>query len=1606
MAAGDLWLAGNTPNDVYRSSDDGATWTSGINGPAGQTSIQGIAVAPNGDLWLAGNIPDDVYRSSDDGATWTSVGITGPSGQTSIRGIAVAPNGDLWLAGTTPDDVYRSSDDGATWTSDGITGPAGQSSITGIAVAPNGDLWLAGTTPDDVYRSSDDGATWTSVGITGPSGQTFISGIAVAPNGDLWLAGGVPDDVYRSSDDGATWTSVGITGPAGQTSISGIAFDPRTVPPRAAGDLWLTGATPNDVYRSSDDGATWTSVGITGPVGQTNIQDIAVAPNGDLWLAGNSPDDVYRSSDDGATWTSDGITGPAGQATITGIAVAPNRDLWLAGTTPDDVYRSSDDGATWTSVGITGPAGQTSIQSIAVAPNGDLWLAGATPDDVYRSSDDGATWTSVGITGPAGQTNITGIAVAPNRDLWLTGTTPDDVYRSSDDGATWTSVGITGPAGQTGITGIAFDPRTVPAFADDTGDDIDGTVGTAIADVTVARATGVPTPTYSSEGDEPAGVTINLPTADADGSLEFDEDAIVVGSGTITIRATNSAGTDDWTVDYDFAAALPDADAPTVSINAVGDGDENTTVQLGATLSGGTYDAIDYAWAVSGGSLDDAASATPTWTRPSVTTDNEYDIELAITARGTGADALDGTSDTATAAARMSTVENVPVTTTDTDSVWRLATADPGAPAGGTGTETHTPAGWTRTEPEATETEGVWRSQRTRSFSDAAFTSATAWGAPTETEARLLALSDFVVPEGRVEVFAALIEVGVSGVERYQPSSDVGSLLDGDLELADDITINRIRANFSATSINRSGAGSFETYLEGTGAYTDGRLHAQNASGVTAVDVADIADADIGGGWINVRNAAFRGRLSTLAAGGRYILALTTIFAAIEVEASASLGPIGASASATVVDAAVPVEAAAALGGIGAAASASTVTADVAVEASASLGGIGAEASATVVDETVAVEAAAALGGIGASASATVVTQAGPAAQSVVLGAGGLASGTGILWEWDDATAPVLDAGLVEGPAVIKLRYLFLGAFGAATVIRLAESGQGEATQGGDDFTEQMEAHGTITFSFGSNEVVLSGISDATEPYSWTPAQSTDAFVTAYYTNPPASTTIRFNNGLAGSVAVEASASLGGIGASASATVVDAAVPVEAAAALGGIEAAASAIATEDPVAVEAAAALGGIGAAASASTVTADVAVEASASLGGIGASAFATAVHLLELDDSDDTGQIVIAKALLVASGPGTAGSTFYADPDRGGTGAPLDGELGLGAGETAISRLRRVNAGLLLLNDNNNPVALALGPYFADGGGASEATIYLQTRDAGEVSFAVSTQRSGSLTGGGFINFSLPDDARALLDGLATGDLFIFKLAQIVTPVVVQAAAALGGIGATASAIVIDETVAVEASAALGPIGASASATVVDAAVAVEAAASLGGIGASASAIATEDPVAVEAGASLGGIGASASAIATEDPVAVEAAASLGGIEAAASAIATEDPVAVEAAAALGGIGASASAIVRDAVPIAVQAGAAIGALSFSAIAVPRDLLGPSFRAVPDFVIYAGIPVDIQLPRVHGETADGVYSISGLPDGLVFDPGRQRITGTTEEDPAEFSITVSYA
>ena len=160
-----------------------------------------------------------------------------------------------------------------------------------------------------------------------------------------------------------------------------------------------------------------------------------------------------------------------------------------------------------------------------------------------------------------------------------------------------------------------------------------------------------------SEGalDNPASAAPvwTRPSVDADTNYTVTLSVTVRGTGTNARDGSSvTLSTRRFPLVRDVPASppLPVAAAPSVSINAIAAGDENTTVQLGATLAGGTHDgAIEYAWQVNGGALDDATLATPTWTRPSVNSNASYTISLNVTVRGAGTIARTGTSDTANA---------------------------------------------------------------------------------------------------------------------------------------------------------------------------------------------------------------------------------------------------------------------------------------------------------------------------------------------------------------------------------------------------------------------------------------------------------------------------------------------------------------------------------------------------------------------------------------------------------------------------------------------------------------------------------------------------------------------------------------------------------------------------------------------------------------------------------------------------------------------------------------------------------------------------------------------------------------------------------------------
>jgi PKD repeat protein len=287
-----------------------APWTQ-VTASAGWSPryLQTSVVMPDGSIVLMGGadgiFKNDVWRSTNNGTTWTQVSASAGWSPRGYHSSVVMPDGSIVLMGggtysSWTNDTWRSTDKGATWTQ--MNASAGWSARNGLSsvAMPDGSIVLMGGGSNDVWRSIDNGATWTlvnaSAGWSPRSGQSSV----LMPDGSIVLMGGQSstqkNDVWRSTNNGTTWTLMNAS--AGWSPRS---FFPGVVMPD--GSIVLLGGTNgaypyyNDVWRSTDEGATWTQVSASaGWSGR--IPSSVVMPDGSIVLMGgwdgSDKNDVWR----------------------------------------------------------------------------------------------------------------------------------------------------------------------------------------------------------------------------------------------------------------------------------------------------------------------------------------------------------------------------------------------------------------------------------------------------------------------------------------------------------------------------------------------------------------------------------------------------------------------------------------------------------------------------------------------------------------------------------------------------------------------------------------------------------------------------------------------------------------------------------------------------------------------------------------------------------------------------------------------------------------------------------------------------------------------------------------------------------------------------------------------------------------------------------------------------------------------------------------------------------------------------------------------------------------------------------------------------------------
>ena len=181
---------------------------------------------------------------------------------------------------------------------------------------------------------------------------------------------------------------------------------------------------PNEVWKSTDRGKTWTQAPIPKEFRGKRFQDSAVVWNNAIYVIGGDDhgglkfDQVWKH--DGRSWT-EVATGTKFSARSGHSSVVWEGAIYVIGgeensrgrqnVHSDEVWKSEDGGKTWEEVTTTGPKFSARQNHSSVVIGTDIYVIGgyitnnsSTPrtrrfDEVWKSADGGKNWEKVGTTG-------------------------------------------------------------------------------------------------------------------------------------------------------------------------------------------------------------------------------------------------------------------------------------------------------------------------------------------------------------------------------------------------------------------------------------------------------------------------------------------------------------------------------------------------------------------------------------------------------------------------------------------------------------------------------------------------------------------------------------------------------------------------------------------------------------------------------------------------------------------------------------------------------------------------------------------------------------------------------------------------------------------------------------------------------------------------------------------------------------------------------------------------------------------------------------------------------------------------------------------------------
>jgi hypothetical protein len=391
-----------------------ANWASlgDVNGIGGRVLC--ITVDPNNsnNLW-AGSASGGIWKSTNAGTSWTSVTTNLPVlGVTSIlvdpanSNIIYAGTGEVYRVdtsnvgfnvwkcrGTYGIGIIKSINGGTTWSQVFIKNSSQLFGIQMLKFHPGNSNTIYACGTHGLYRTTNSGTSWDTI-LT----KTYVSDVQVNPSNPDQIVAAVGNmvnadkGIYRTTNGSAAipiWAKIGSALP---TSFMGYIRFAFATGSNLYASIGLNGTTTgNELYQSTDFGATWTAKATSNHCNYQHwfAHDAAVNPNNvtQLVMCGVS---WYRYNSTTSTRTS--VTTP-GHADVHDIVFDPNVANRVYVAHDGGVSVSNDGGANFSTIN-SGLRATQFYASLGVHPtSANVMIGGLQDNGVVRYN--GTSWSTV-----------------------------------------------------------------------------------------------------------------------------------------------------------------------------------------------------------------------------------------------------------------------------------------------------------------------------------------------------------------------------------------------------------------------------------------------------------------------------------------------------------------------------------------------------------------------------------------------------------------------------------------------------------------------------------------------------------------------------------------------------------------------------------------------------------------------------------------------------------------------------------------------------------------------------------------------------------------------------------------------------------------------------------------------------------------------------------------------------------------------------------------------------------------------------------------------------------------------------------------------------------